>query len=385
VTTVLWVADEVPDRGGGGGNIRQAHLLRALAEVATTDAVVVGGPMDPWVADGLRRVVELPAIPAQRRRFPPRRVQQLVRSLHPASEAELDARAACRALAPHVGDGTGYDVVCVQHLGPARLLPATHAARWVLHLFHVPSVQARSAAALAKGRQRWRWEREATKAARFERWAAANFDQVITVTDADAAALPGTPDVVPNGVDLDKYEMSELPATPTMVTVGRLAYPPNVDGVRWLCDDVLPLVQTRCRDATLSIVGHQPDASVMALGRRPGVSVAPDVPDVVPFLAGARVVIVPLRIGTGTRLKALEGLAAGRPVVGTTVGLEGLGLENGTHALIADDPRELADAVVRVLTDDELARRLGRAGRRFVAERFSWSRQAERFVEAVLR
>ena len=99
----------------------------------------------------------------------------------------------------------------------------------------------------------------------------------------------------------------------------------------------------------------------------------PDVPDVAPFLERARVTLVPLRIGTGSRLKALEAMAAGRPVAGTSIGLGGLDVEPGREALVADDPAELARAVVQCLTDDELAGRLAAHGRELVERRYSWS------------
>jgi glycosyltransferase involved in cell wall biosynthesis len=103
----------------------------------------------------------------------------------------------------------------------------------------------------------------------------------------------------------------------------------------------------------------------------------------VPYLQSTRVVLVPLRVGTGTRLKALEGMAAGRPVVGTSIGLEGIGIVDGVHALVADDASAFAQAVVRALRDDDLARSLSRAGREHVEEQFGWDRIGARFVATV--
>jgi glycosyltransferase involved in cell wall biosynthesis len=112
--------------------------------------------------------------------------------------------------------------------------------------------------------------------------------------------------------------------------------------------------------------------------------VHPNVREIAPYVEAARLAIVPLRIGTGTRLKALEGMSAGRPIVGTTIGLEGLGLDAGTHALIADDAASFADAVIRVLTNDELASRLASAGRSFVDQRYSWPEIGSLYVEKLL-
>ena len=104
----------------------------------------------------------------------------------------------------------------------------------------------------------------------------------------------------------------------------------------------------------------------------------------VPYLQAARVVVVPLRVGTGTRLKALEAMAAARPVVGTTVGLDGIGAVDGVNARIADEPRAFAAAVTEILRGDEVASRLGAAGRAHVEARFGWDRIGERFVELIL-
>src|SRR5207302_4004164 len=151
-----------------------------------------------------------------------------------------------------------------------------------------------------------------------------------------------------------RFQPAPLADAPTLVFTGTLSWGPNIDGLTWFCTDVLPLVRARVPDVRLDIVGREPLPEVEALARLAGVSVHADVPSVVPWLEQARVAVVPLRIGSGTRIKALEAMAAGRPVVGTSVGLEGLDIEDGVHALVADEPPTLADAVVRVLTDDEV-------------------------------
>jgi glycosyltransferase involved in cell wall biosynthesis len=110
-----------------------------------------------------------------------------------------------------------------------------------------------------------------------------------------------------------------------------------------------------------------------------------DVPDVRPHLADAAVVMVPLRVGGGTRIKILEALAAARPVVSTTVGAEGLGLRDGEHLLIADQPEAFARAVARLLGDASLRRGLAEAGRRVVVERFAWSSLGRRFADVCAR
>jgi glycosyltransferase involved in cell wall biosynthesis len=127
-------------------------------------------------------------------------------------------------------------------------------------------------------------------------------------------------------------------------------------------------------DAILDIVGARPPPDVLALGNSDGVAVHADVPDVVPFLERARVAVVPLRIGSGSRLKALEAMAAGRPVVGTAIGVGGLEARPGRDLIVAVDAGAFADQVARCLADRELAMRLGRQGRALVEERYCWDR-----------
>jgi glycosyltransferase involved in cell wall biosynthesis len=196
--------------------------------------------------------------------------------------------------------------------------------------------------------------------------------------------LPGPTIIVDNGVDLGRYDPTPVPREPRISLIGTLGYLPNSDGAQWFVNEVFPLIRRAVPEAVLDLVGRLAIPEVMALAEPPLVTVIPDVPDIRPYYERTRLVIVPLRVGTGTRLKALEGMAASRPVVGTTVGLAGLEVENGKHALIADDPAELAKQVVQVLTDDSLATRLAEAGRALVTERYSWERVSEPFVSAVL-
>ena len=136
--------------------------------------------------------------------------------------------------------------------------------------------------------------------------------------------------------------------------------------------------------ARYRVVGRSPVLGVTTLAGRRGVDVVADVPEIAPFVARARVAVIPLLMGSGTRLKALEAMAAGRPVVGTTIGLAGLGVENRRHAVVADDPASMAHGIVELATDDGLASRLVAEGRRLVEDRFGWDRIGARFADALL-
>lgn len=179
--------------------------------------------------------------------------------------------------------------------------------------------------------------------------------------------------VVPNGVDLTQFMPAAAPVDPSsLVFVGSINYRPNTDAVVHFVERILPLVMRAKQDARLTVVGQGAPRSVRRL-EGAAVHVAGAVPDVRPFLAASSVVVVPLRMGGGTRLKVLEALAMGKAVVSTSVGCEGIDVEHGRHLLIADDPAAFAQQVVRVLGDQELARRLGVAGRRLVEAQYGWA------------
>ena len=138
---------------------------------------------------------------------------------------------------------------------------------------------------------------------------------------------------------------------------------PNEDAVAFFADEVLPQIQAKVSNVQFSIVGGNPSARVQKLAEREGVVVTGRVPEIKPYFAEATVFVVPLRIGSGTRLKILEALAMGKAIVSTTVGAEGLDLKDSAEIFIADEPIAFADAVTRILTDASLRRRIGENGR----------------------
>jgi glycosyltransferase involved in cell wall biosynthesis len=147
---------------------------------------------------------------------------------------------------------------------------------------------------------------------------------------------------------------------------------PNEDAVIYFVATILPRIRAEVRDVTFSIVGRNPSARVRALTQHQGVEVTGTVDDVRPHIAAGAVYVVPLRAGSGTRLKIFEALAMARPVVSTTVGAEGLALEAGRQFVPADDPGEFADAVVALLRDPGRRLALGDAGRTLVETHYSW-------------
>ncbi|MDX2158557.1 MAG: glycosyltransferase family 4 protein [Hyphomicrobiaceae bacterium] len=205
--------------------------------------------------------------------------------------------------------------------------------------------------------------------------------RVVTVSEADrglAWSLYGSNlpiDVVENGVDVVYYRsVAWQPRRHSILFVGALDWRPNQDAVDVLLSEILPATRRLVPDAQLVVVGRRPPpALVRRIAATDGAELASDVPDVRPYLASAGVVSVPLRIGGGSRLKILEALAAGVPVVSTTIGAEGLDLASGTHLLIADDVAAQARELAAVLTTPRRFSPQAAAGRLHVAGKYDWS------------
>jgi sugar transferase (PEP-CTERM/EpsH1 system associated) len=219
---------------------------------------------------------------------------------------------------------------------------------------------------------------------RYERRACEVADRVVAVSDADAQVLrslsPGLePIVVPNGVDMEFYTTPVAPLAgesgpkeEDLVFTAKMDFRPNVDAVLWFAQEVFPLIRRESPETRFWVVGKNPHPRLAPLAGDPGVVLTGWVDDVRPYIAGAGVYVVPLRIGGGTRLKVLEAMAMGKAIVSTALGCEGFDLVPDQELVVADAPPGFAAAVLALLRDPERRARLGRAGRRFAGSRYDW-------------
>lgn len=393
---VLWVTEEAPDRDGGGGGIRQANLLVELAKHFDICLLVATAVTDTAVREAVAEVVEVPLGPPRRDLVPPRLRSAWNLWVRRRGLSVAGSMPAIRVLAPELAARHhDHDIVVLNHEELFSLLPIVsgHAGPVVAHLFDVKSVRAEQSADLVPSRRRARmWAADARAMRRLEVDGLGAVDLVVVPSDDDVQALQrfapthhrAAMVVVPNGVDLQRFRPTPAPRSGQVLFFGSLHYAPNVDGVVWLAREIWPLVRESTPDAILSVVGHRPEPEVHGVGEVPGVDVVGEVPDAPPWYAASDVVVVPLRVGTGTRLKALEAMASGRPVVGTSIGLAGLGLERADGpARIVDDAAGFAAAVVTLLEDPDAAAALGAAGRRHVEEHFGWGPIAAAMVRAL--
>jgi glycosyltransferase involved in cell wall biosynthesis len=181
--------------------------------------------------------------------------------------------------------------------------------------------------------------------------------------------------VVPNAVDTDLYH-PQLDSTRnhkalTLLFQGGMDWYPNRDAVEFFVQAILPSVRSECPEAKFTVVGRNPPPRFVEKLRSPGVQFTGTVADMRPYLLASTVVVVPLRFASGTRIKILEACAAGKPVVSTSLGAEGLELENGKDIVVADSPDEFARAVIALLRDPVQREAIARHARSVIVERYS--------------
>jgi sugar transferase (PEP-CTERM/EpsH1 system associated) len=222
---------------------------------------------------------------------------------------------------------------------------------------------------------------------RYERYVAEIFEETWLISDADRRVLAANCPtanirVVTNGVDVKRFYPTGQPAEPnSLIFVGHLGVFHNVDAAVHLVRNVLPRVRREIPGCTVTLAGAKPSAQVTRLGDVPGVRVTGFVPDLNEHLNRAAVFVAPLRFAAGVQNKALEAMAAGRPVVTSSVVNAGLGAQPGEEVMVSDDAAATAAHVVTLLRDSELRERIGQAGCRFVRRSYDWAHVVTRMNE----
>lgn len=223
---------------------------------------------------------------------------------------------------------------------------------------------------------------------RFERSVCEQVTHTIAVSEADAEAFqrlaPGAPvSVVPNGIDVAIYAEHDNSldlGEHALVFTGSMGYRPNIDAAAWFAEEILGPVRAHVPEARFFVVGSSPHPRLDPLRERDDVKITGWVPEVNPFLHAAAVYVVPMRMGSGTRLKVLQAMAAGKAVVSTTMGAQGLHARDGVELRLADSAEAFAKAVADLLRSPEQRAALGAAGAQYVRENYDWSVIAPRLL-----
>src|SRR5579872_1316600 len=225
---------------------------------------------------------------------------------------------------------------------------------------------------------------------RFEAEAGRWFDAVVAVSPQDKLIFErdygwNHVHTIDTSVDTEFFMPSSDPEVPDqLVFVGSLDWLPNQDALTYFAKEVWPLIRARRPQTKFQIVGRNPSSEMAGLGTIDGIEVIGTVPDTRPWLAGAALAVVPLRIGGGTRIKIFEAMAMGKAVVSTPLGAEGLPVTSGEDVLLAERPEQLAEAVLELLANPEKRTRIARAARRLVEENYSAETVARQFEKICL-
>jgi sugar transferase (PEP-CTERM/EpsH1 system associated) len=285
----------------------------------------------------------------------------------------------------------GYDVILCDFLSPAAAIPFDYGIPVVIFTHNVEATIWKRHMDVAEN-PIWRFvfKREYEKMRAAELYYLKRSKHVLTVSDTDTAMFARDMDrvkitTIPTGVDIRYFQPVAGEEPGSLVFTGSMDWMPNVDGIVYFVEQILPLIRKKHPQATLWVVGRKPDRTIRAMAERDSsIKVTGTVEDIRPYIAKGAVYIVPLRVGSGTRLKIFEAMAMGKAVVSTTIGAEGLPVTSGVDVVLADTPERFANEVCRLLESPSERKRIGEAARSLVEEKYSWEVVAKQ-VESVLR
>lgn len=390
---ILWVKADKILPVHSGGNIRSYHILRQLASRhELTFFSYYGGDTDSEYEEELTRQFPGAVCMCIRKRSPTwlrRGLDYLVRLpvRTPYAVSRFKSVAVQGRLNTWFQKGR-FDVVVCDFLDAAVNFPSRLTIPTALFQHNVESEIWRRHALTKSPVRQLLYRVEFEKMLSYEQSMVRMFHHVIAVSEHDRQLMAAWTDlsritVVPTGVDVQQYR-SDLPSRvvePLVVFVGAMDWEPNIDAVEYFCREIWPSIRAKVPAARFRIAGRNPGRRVRRLASS-SVEVTGSVPSVVDHLRAAAVVVVPLRVGGGTRLKIYEAMAVGKAVVSTSVGAEGLDVHHDQDILLADDPDAFAGVVTRLLQDVELRRRFEQAAAALAAK-YDWAVSGDKFSEVL--
>ena len=389
---ILWVKSDLLHPTTKGGHIRTLEMLK---RISTRHEVHYAAFDDNPDGEGKRRSGEYCSklyTVAHRApgRTSPAFAAQLVRgafSRLPVATFRYRSAAMARLLAEII-EKEKFDSIVCDFITPAINFPSLSSC--VVFQHNVETALWRRHAQNARNKAESLYLRlQASRMFRYEGDVCRAAHHVIAVSREDAGQLQewfGIEPVsfIPTGVDVDFFTPRQTVPRDGLVFVGSMDWLPNIDGMRWFCQEVLPLIRARRADCRLSIVGRSPTREMLRLANRdPLIEITGTVPDVRPWLWKAALSIVPLRIGGGTRMKIYEAMAARTPVVSTTIGAEGLDVTPRRDIGIAEDSQAISESFLELLAAPEVRDAQAAAAWNLVEQEFGWDKIARRF-EAIL-
>lgn len=366
-TSALFLAPEALYPTIGGGAMRSASLLEFLESRHRVDVITFREEFAPVAFPGARDLLILD-LPHHSKAALPRGVRNLRR--YALGRPPLLDRFS--GFDDEIGrwlQGRKYDVAVIEHFwcAPYAAVLRPFVRRLVLDLHNIESVLSATRAESAEGPLAAMFRRFADAYATLEQKWLPMFDDVLVTSGADASRVPADRVAVyPNTIPF--HEKPDIAPDHAIVFTGNLEYDPNVTAVRWFAHDIWPLIRREDPELEWRLVGKNSHAIEALVRDVEGVRIIGEVPDAVAEIARAKVAVVPLRAGSGTRFKILEAWAAARPVISTKIGAEGLGAVDGKHLIIAETPAPFAKATLRILRSSG---DLGSDGRELYLQRYT--------------
>lgn len=372
------------------GGKATAQLLLRLAERNEIGLLCLRAadqpPVDPAIADRCQVVIE---VPAQDRGWLSRRLAWSAGFLTGLPPWVVDCRSPALAAAlERLLDEWRPEVVEIHLQAMAQYVaaPGRTGVPRILVDYDPGSAWADEVLRGTRGLRRIPRRLELAAWRRYEQRTRPRFDAIVVFADRDLAAVrPSAGETpvtrIPLAVEVPTRPLAPAGSgLPTVVFVGSFGHPPNVDAAHWLAGSIFPRVARRVPDARLELVGNEPDGEILAL-EGDGVSVHGSVPDVIPHVDRAAVVVAPIRLGGSMRMKVLEALAAGKALVATPRAAEGVEARAGEHLLVADDEDGIVEAVVELLLDEPRRRRLAESARRWAETHLGWDEGVAAFEQ----
>jgi glycosyltransferase involved in cell wall biosynthesis len=399
---ILFLTPQVPYPPRQGTSIRNYNLIAHLAQRHTVDLLTFMAPGDEMPPDSplyqhCRRIGTVP----QPARSTTRRLSDLLRSPLPDMALRLESPAMHQLMTTWITSTQNgaknaplYDIVQIEGIELAQY--ANHVDRnksAVLFDNHNCEYLLQQRNALTDLRNPRRWHAAAyslvqwAKLHRYEAAVCRAAQAVVAVSQPDRVALQhiapsANIHVAPNGINLAAYETGERmsaqrdPNRFTLLFTGKMDYRPNIDAVLWFADQVLPLLVNTVPNIHFQVVGMNPHPRLDRLRNSPHIEITGAVPAITPYLDAADAYGIPMRVGGGTRFKALEAMAARKAIVSTRLGIEGIDVRDAHEMLLADSPKSFAAAILRLVDDKRqgapLAKELGETAHAFVAAHYTW-------------
>lgn len=392
---VLFLSRWFPFPPNNGSKIRVLNLLRRLSASHEVDLVSFGEPTDLVNVDrGLRWAYCSSVDVIQYREFRPRSLRSVLAYFSASPRSLVDTHSqrfaasvagACRRFQPDVVIAS--QLQCLPYALQIPDVPLVF-EELELTVFKDELVHARSLSTRTRAYLAWH------KLTTYLRRSIPRFAACTVVSELERSlveqVLPNyrRVEVLPNAIDVSEYEgFCGEPQANTLIFSGGLSYKPNYEGLRYFLERVFPLVQETIPSVTLSVTGSTEGVDLQDLPRSAGVRYLGYLPDVRPYVGRSWVAVVPILRGGGTRLKILEAMALGTPVVSTSKGAEGLDVDAGTDLVVGDNPTALARSIIEILQSPARRSELSRAGRFRVRKSYDWARvgqELDRIVECAV-